>query len=89
MCQIFLSCPQSRKKKKVFFEQPLKSFPICLQTRTQHVDSPFELVSDLLLSLDDGNISVNTFLDLSAAFGTIDRNILRSRPWVCCRYTLH
>ena len=37
-----------------------------------------EIVSDLLLSLDNGNISVVTFLDLSAAFDTTD-HILLSR----------
>ena len=38
-----------------------------------------EIINDLLLSLDNGNISIVTFLDLSAAFDTIDHNILLSR----------
>ena len=38
-----------------------------------------KIVNDLLLSLDNGNISIVTFLDLSAAFDTIDHNILLSR----------
>ena len=38
-----------------------------------------EIVNDLLLSLDNGNISIVTCLDLSAAFDTIDHNILLSR----------
>ena len=36
----------------------------------------FEIVNDVLLSLDNGNISSVTFRDLSAAFDTIDHNIL-------------
>ena len=39
----------------------------------------WELFKDLLLSLDNGNISIVTFLDLTAAFDTIDHNILLSR----------
>ena len=38
-----------------------------------------EIVNDLLLSLDNGNISIVAFLGLSAAFDTIHRNILLSR----------
>ena len=36
----------------------------------------FEIVNDVLFSLDNGNISSVTFRDLSAAFDTIDHNIL-------------
>ena len=38
-----------------------------------------EIVNDLLLSVDNGNISIITFLDLAAAFDTVDHNILLSR----------
>ena len=38
-----------------------------------------EIVNDLLLSLDDGNISLLASLDLSAAFDTIDHNVLLHR----------
>ena len=38
-----------------------------------------EIVNDVLLSLDNGNISSVTFRDLSAAFNTIDHNISLSR----------
>ena len=38
-----------------------------------------KFVNDLLLSLDKGNISIVTSLDLSAAFDTIDDSILLSR----------
>ena len=38
-----------------------------------------KIVYGLLLALDDGKVSVLTLLDLSAAFGTIDHNILLHR----------
>ena len=38
-----------------------------------------KIVTDLLLSLDDGNISLLASLDLSSAFDTIDQNILLHR----------
>ena len=37
-----------------------------------------EIVNDLLLSVDNGKMSIVMFLDLSAAFDTIDHNILLS-----------
>ena len=38
-----------------------------------------EIVNVLLLSLDNGSISIVTFLDPSAAFDTAGHNILLSR----------
>ena len=47
-----------------------------------------KFVNDLLLSLDKGNISIVTSLDLSAAFDTIDHNLLLSRLEHVCVYTV-
>ena len=38
-----------------------------------------EIANDLLLSFDNGNVSIVTYLDLSAVFDTTDHNILLSR----------
>ena len=42
--------------------------------------APLKVVNDLLLSLNKGNISVLTLIDVSSAFDTIDNTILVHRP---------
>ena len=41
--------------------------------------APLKVSSDILSGLDDGNVCILTLLDLSAAFDTIDHDILLQR----------
>ena len=49
---------------------------VCWPVREQHRDSTLRILNDLLTSLDDSNISILQLLDLSAAFDTIDHEII-------------
>lgn len=54
--------------------------PICLQTTSLYRDIRSETyTSDILSSLDEGNVSLLCLLDLSAAFDSVDHAILVSR----------
>ena len=44
------------------------------------------VANDMLCSIDDGNISVLTMLDLSAAFDTIDHDILLDRLFILLEF---
>ena len=57
----------------------LNPFQSAYKPRHSTETALLEIVNDLLLFVDNGNISIVTFIDLSAAFGTIDHNILLSR----------
>ena len=50
-------------------------FPSAYQSGHSTESEPLKIVNDLLLALDDGNVSLLALLDLSAAFGTIGHSI--------------
>ena len=56
----------------------LNPFQSAYKPRHSTETALLEIVNNLLNSLDNGNISVVTFLDLLAAFGTTDHNNLLS-----------
>lgn len=45
------------------------------------------LYNDILMMVDSGNCAILVLLDLSAAFHTIDHNILISRLKQCCGFS--
>ena len=75
---------ERERKKKVIFQMSdhlssnslLNPFQSAFKPGQSTETALLEIVNDLLLSHDNGNISIVTFFDLSAAFDTIDHNIL-------------
>ena len=61
--------------KHCLIEKFQSAYKSCHSTET----ALLRVVNDLLCSVDNGNISVLTMLDLSAAFDTLDHQILLSR----------
>ena len=53
----------------------VNSFQSAFKLGNNTETSLWEIFNDLLLSLDNGNISIVMLLDLSAAFDTTDHNI--------------
>ena len=64
--------------KCIYFLQ--QSLSVSLSSRTRGTETVLlHIVNDILSALDSDNISVLLLLDLSAAFDTIDHQILLSR----------
>ena len=60
-------------------EQSVTTVPVSLSTTSFVETAVVKVLSDLLLAIDKGNLACLSLLDLSAAFDTVDHDVLLQR----------